>query len=190
VRLAGALFAAAALCGCVQVTFGDYPVLTDPPPRMSGANRATVATADFALDVTITGFQPDWGLIGPIVPLIPIGAWNGMIWSKEHQRVSVWLSVREVRAGAAPKIVPGSARIRFGVFEQPATEIDVASCNGCWSRVAVQDPNEPVDATLYQHLLFRFDTLPLPDRPFVLEVEGMPAISWKLERETHWGTGI
>jgi len=171
------------LSACVEVSFGDYPEASGTGVEPRKDSHAGVELPDYSVDVALDGFDPDWALVGPLVPIVPIGPWRWLGFvPKSELRVDVHLAL-------APKtqygtIVPGSARILVGDREYRPTEVRVAACQGCSGRRVVPDPMQPMRVVYKVFLQLRFLTCPPPDEPFALEIAGLPRIDYALVHDT------
>lgn len=174
---------ALSLSACVEVTFGDYPEASGAGVDTRADSHAGIELPDYSLDVSLDGFDPDWALVGVLVPIVPIGPWKWMGFiPKSELRVTVRLALEAKRQGG--EIVPGSARILVGSTEYRPTEVRIAGCSVCPGRTTVKDPMRPmpVITTLYLQLLF--PACPPPDQPFALEIAGLPRIDYALVSHT------
>ena len=171
---------------CVEVTFGDYPEASGAGVETRADSHAGIQRLDYSVDVSLDGFDPDWALVGVLIPIVPIGPWKWMGFvPKSELRVDVRLALSAKGEGGS--IVPGSARILVGSTEYRPTEVRIAGCDVCTGRTTVRDPKQAVSVitTLYLQLLF--STCPPPDQPFALEISGLPRIEYTMVSHTHAG---
>jgi hypothetical protein len=171
------------LSACVEVTFGSYPEASGERVEPRENSHAMIELPDYSVDVGLEGFDPDWALIGPLVPIVPIGPWKWLGFvPKSELRVDVHLALEpKTQYGA---IVPGSARIHVGEREYLPVEVRVAACQGCNGRRVVSDPMRPMPVIYKTFLQLRFLTCRPPDEPFSLEIEGLPRIDYVLVHDT------
>jgi hypothetical protein len=181
--LVGVSALALALGGCVEVTFGSYPEASGAGVEARADSHARIELPDYSVDVGIDGFDPDWALVGPLVPIVPIGPWRWLGFIPQSElRVDVYLALEpKTQYGT---IVPGSARIVAGEREHRVSEVRVAACQGCNGRRLVSDPMRPMAIIYKAFLQLRFLDCPPPDGPFALEIDGLPRIDYVLEHDT------
>ncbi len=167
------------LSACVGVSFGAYPEASGEGVEPRSDSHAGVDLPDYSVDVALEGFDPDWGLVGLLVPIIPIGPWRWMGYvPKSELRVEVQLALEAKAQGGT--FVPGLARILVGSREYRPTEVRIAACQACKGRVIVANPMKPISVVYKQYVQLRFGTCPPPDEPFALEIDGLPRIDYAL----------
>jgi len=167
------------LGACVGVSFGDYPEASGEGVSPRADSHAGIDLPDYSVDVALDGFDPDWGLVGILIPIVPIGPWKWMGFvPKSELRVEVQLALEAKAQGGT--LVPGSARIVVGSREYRPTEVRVAACQTCKGRVIVSNPMKPISIVYKQYLQLRFGSCPPPDEPFAFEIDGLPRIDYVL----------
>ena len=183
-RLLAAL-CALSLSACVGVTFGDYPEASGVGVVVGEDSHAKLERPEFSVDVSLEGFDPDWGLVGLGIPLFPVGPWKWLGYvPKSDLRVTARLALDAKTSDAA--LVPGSARIVVGGREFAPTEVRIAACQTCGGKMAVANPLKPMPIIYKTFLELRFKTCPPPEEPFSLEIAGLPRIDYTLVSHVRW----
>ncbi len=167
------------LGACVGVSFGAYPEGSGADVEARDDSHVGIERPDYSVDVALEGFDPDWGLVGVLIPIVPVGPWKWMGFiPKSDMRVEVQLALAAKVQGGA--VVPGSARILVGSREYRPTEVRIAACQSCKGRVVVANPMKPISIVYKHYVQLRFGTCPPPDEPFALEIDGLPRIDYAL----------
>ncbi len=171
--------------GCAGLTTGKYPYPVGIDVDPINKSIAKVDLADYEAAVQIEGYTPDIGLIGIVVPVIPIGQWKWLTGiSKDDLRITANLIFKpKTKSGI---FEAGSLKIIVNEQQYFPSEIRMAShCETNQNSILV-DTSKPLPIKEQICVRFIFKNLHPPDTQFVLAADGLPDIKYVLERKTRY----
>lgn len=173
------------LYGCAGLTTGTYPYPSGVEVVPEKNKMAKINTEELEAFQEIEGYTPDFGLIGIIVPFIPIGQWKWLTGiSKDDLRVTVNLWVKPKREQAL--IDAASLQIDVNGRKYSPSEIKMGSICGTETAAIVVELSKPVTITKETCIWFKFANLPLPDTSFTVTATGLQPVKYILERKTRY----
>jgi len=175
--------------GCAGVTTGTYPYPSGVKVVPKKEKMAIINTEEFEAFQEIEGYTPDFGLIGMVVPFIPIGPWKWLTGlSKDDLRVAVNLWVKPKREQALFDAATLQIEVNGRVYSP--SEINMGSMCGAEKDAIVVDISKPVAVKKETCIWFKFSNLPPPDTSFSVVATGLPPIKYVLERKTRYQFGF
>lgn len=175
------------LSGCVGLTTGTYPYPSGVEVVPEKETMAKINAEEFEAFQEIKGYTPDFGLIGIVVPFIPIGPWKWLTGvGKDDLRVTVNLWVRPKREQAL--FEAATLQIDVNGHKYSPSEIKMGSICGGEKTAIVVDRSKPV--TVKETCIwFEFANLPPPDTSFSVFATGVPPVRYVLKRKTRYEFG-
>lgn len=174
------------LSGCAGLTIGKYPYPSDVNAAPEDTSMAKIDTDQFVAFQRIEGYTPDFGLVGIVVPFIPIGQWKWLTGiGKDDLRINInlWVTPKAELA----EFYPGTLRIKVDSQEHQPTEIKAGS-GLCNSKDALTvDPSKALPIRVKMCIWFNFSNLHPPEGPFSVIVAGLPTVQYSLEQKVRFG---
>lgn len=166
------------LSGCAGLMIGKYPYPSGADVASEDASMAKIETAQFVAFEKIEGYTPDFGLVGILVPFIPIGQWKWLTgYGKDDFRINIilWVTPKAELA----EFHPGTLRIKIGSQEYHPTEIKIGNQD--------VDPSKPLSIREKTRIWFNFSDLRPPETPFSVSAAELPTVQYSLERKVRFG---
>lgn len=171
------------IIACVIAATGKYPIPSGDGIEIQDESIAKIDLPDYSVKVQIHGYAADIGLVGFVVPVIPIGQWEWLTGiGKDDLRITTNLTfLPKTNTG---QFDPGTLRIVVNGKEYVPTEIKKAK-HCVWDRDAVNlDKTKSIRIDEQMCIWFKFNNLQPPNQPFSVKAKDLPIIEYTLERST------
>lgn len=172
--------------GCVGLSTGRYPYPEGIEANPNNAAEAKIDRTDYKVYLNIEGYPPDpnFGLIGIIVPVIPMGQWKWLTGiGKDDLRI-------RVNAKFIPITKEGTfdtGTLKIVVNERQYVPSKIKKARGC-----VGENGNDVDIVksfpIQEEvcITFIFSELRPPDTSFILMAHDLPDIKYVLKRKIRY----